>query len=201
MKLYKIKEIFFSLQGEGFHTGRPAIFCRFSGCNLRCSFCDTDHFGTDGNLGGEYSLKELVDVITSLWPKRDDCFIGEPFVVLTGGEPALQIDSNLIELLHKKGFYCAVETNGTLKLPPDIDWICVSPKVNSTLEVRSGNELKVVYPQPGLDLNELEDLKFDYFYIQPLNNETKYIKEVVDICFKNPKWRLSLQIHKIIGIP
>ncbi len=203
MKTYKIKEIFFSIQGEGFHTGRPAIFCRFSGCNLKCPFCDTNFYGTDGELGGEYILQELISTIKSLWPKRHGKFISNPFVVLTGGEPALQIDEPLIHNLHKEGFYIAVETNGTLELPENIDWICVSPKNQRNLKILKGNELKLVYPQEGIFIEYFEHMEFDYFFLQPMDNERikENTKKCIEICLNNPKWRLSLQIHKILGIP
>ncbi len=200
-KKYKIKEIFFSIQGEGFHTGRPAVFCRFSGCNLRCPFCDTDSLGTDGVRGGEYRLEDLVDIIVSLWPKSEKKFIGEPFVVLTGGEPALQLDSDLIHSLHQNGFLCAIETNGTLVLPKGLDWVCVSPKAKTELKVTKGDELKLVYPQRGIDIKKLEKLDFKYFFVQPIDNKQEFVKEAVEFCLKNPKWRLSLQIHKFINIP
>ncbi|GAB4336403.1 MAG: 7-carboxy-7-deazaguanine synthase [Calditrichia bacterium] len=210
--IYSVKEIFYSLQGEGFHSGRPAVFCRFSGCNLWngkkddqansiCTFCDTDFVGTDGEHGGKYaSPRELVQKINSLWPQgvAED----NKFVVLTGGEPLLQVDVPLIIELHAQGFYIAVETNGTQLPPPGLDWICVSPKMNAGIILTGGNELKLVYPQPGGDPAQFEDLEFEHFYLQPMDgpDREKNTRLAVEYCLRNPKWKLSLQTHKYLGI-
>jgi 7-carboxy-7-deazaguanine synthase len=206
--MYSIKEIYFTLQGEGFHTGRPAVFCRFSGCNLWsglekdrstaiCQFCDTDFWGIDGENGGKYQSKNLATLIENLW-KGDD----SPFVVFTGGEPLLQLDKKLIDEVHRKGFEIAIETNGTILPPDDIDWICVSPKANSKLVLKFGNELKLVYPQKNFDPSIFESLKFDHFFLQPMDGIEieKSTLECVNYCIKNPKWKLSLQTHKLMGI-
>ncbi|MBT35106.1 MAG: 7-carboxy-7-deazaguanine synthase [Rickettsiales bacterium] len=206
---YSVKEIYYTIQGEGHHTGRAAIFCRFSGCNLwsgkevdrkkaSCNFCDTDFIGTNGQGGGKFNTsKELVKNIISYWPVKT-----RPFVVLTGGEPMLQVDSNLIRELKTHNFEIAIETNGTLRVPRDIDWICVSPKSGTKLNQLSGDEIKIVYPQVGLDPKKYEGLKFKYFSLQPLDNKnkTKNINNTIKYCSKNPKWRVSLQTHKITGI-
>lgn len=206
--MYSIKEIYFTLQGEGFHTGRPAVFCRFSGCNLWsglekdrstaiCQFCDTDFWGIDGENGGKYQSENLATLIENLW-KGDD----SPFVVFTGGEPLLQLDKKLIDEVHRKGFEIAIETNGTILPPDDIDWICVSPKANSKLVLKFGNELKLVYPQNNFDPSIFESLKFDHFFLQPMDGIEieKSTLECVNYCIKNPKWKLSLQTHKLMGI-
>jgi 7-carboxy-7-deazaguanine synthase (Cx14CxxC type) len=216
--VYTIKEIFFSLQGEGAQTGRASIFCRFAGCNLWsgreqdrskavCNFCDTDFVGINGHLGGKYqSAQELSEVVKSLWPENAS---GIPYVICTGGEPLLQLDTLLIEAFHKEGFEVAVETNGTLPVPPGIDWVCVSPKGNSEIVVTNGNELKLVYPQHHAHPEHFGELSFDYFYLQPLDESglksliTKsndYVREAIKYCTENPQWRLSLQTHKILGI-
>lgn len=209
---YSVKEIFYTLQGEGTHAGRPAVFCRFSGCNLWsgreadrasavCKFCDTDFVGTDGELGGKYSdSNSLAQMIDSLWPAT---YAPSKFVVFTGGEPLLQLDAALIDSVHRCGFEIAIETNGTLPVPPGIDWVCVSPKIGSELQVRKGNELKVVVPQDGQSLSAYESLAFDHFYVQPMDgplaeSNTRF---AIDICRKNPKWKLSLQTHKLLQIP
>ena len=206
---YKIKEIYYTLQGEGFHTGQAAIFCRFTGCNLWsgreedrhkaiCQFCDTDFVGMDGELGGRYSAKSLVEVIRSLWPDpSSSCF-----VVFTGGEPALQLDAELIEELHEHNCFVAIETNGTLKLPNGIDWICMSPKAGSNVIIRSGNELKLVFPQEAMMPDKFEDWSFEHLYLQPMDSEeveenTRYAVKYIR---SNPKWKLSIQTHKILGI-
>ena len=175
---YSVKEIFYTLQGEGTHAGRPAVFCRFAGCNLWtgreedrssavCKFCDTDFVGTDGTLGGKFAeAEDLAKVISSLWPVPS---LKNRFVVLTGGEPSLQVDDSLVDGLHAEGFEIAIETNGTLLPPKGIDWICVSPKQGSTLALKKGSELKLVYPQRGLDPAELENLEFDHFLLQPMD--------------------------------
>ncbi len=206
--MYSIKEIYFTLQGEGFHTGRPAVFCRFSGCNLWsglekdrstaiCQFCDTDFWGIDGENGGKYQSENLATLIENLW-KGDD----SPFVVFTGGEPLLQLDKKLIDEVHRKGFEIAIETNGTILPPDNIDWICVSPKANSKLVLKFGNELKLVYPQNNFDPSIFESLKFDHFFLQPMDGIEieKSTLECVNYCIKNPKWKLSLQTHKLMGI-
>lgn len=210
---YSVKEIFYSLQGEGFHAGRPAVFCRFTGCNLWsgreadrpdsvCSFCDTDFVGTDGTEGGKYATAgELAEKIVHFRPQAENMPV-RPFVVFTGGEPLLQLDSELTAVLHRKGFEIAVETNGTV-LPPDgIDWLCVSPKAGTDLIVRSGQELKLVFPQPGIDPEQLVCLDFQHFFLQPLSGT--HFKEnarlAVEYVLGHPQWRLSLQIHKTLHI-
>jgi len=209
---YKIKEIYYTLQGEGAHTGRPAVFCRFTGCNLWsgreedrskaiCQFCDTDFWGTDGENGGRYSAVELAEKIAELW--EAGLSKGTPYVVCTGGEPLLQLDKLIVEALHQKGFEIAIETNGT-KLPPEgIDWICVSPKAGAEVILKNGNEMKLVFPQPGAEPHLFEDLDFEHFFIQPMDgpNTAENTKLAIDFCLKNPKWRLSLQTHKLLNIP
>ena len=208
---YAVKEVFKTLQGEGALTGRAAVFCRFSGCNLwsgreedrpnaTCTFCDTDFVGTDGHLGGRFSdAEELATVIARVW--GDD--IQNRFVVLTGGEPLLQVDDDLIAALHRHGFMIAVETNGTIRPPSGIDWVCVSPKARASLVVKEGDELKLVYPQEGLLPDGLEDLSFRHFWLQPRDgaNRTSNTAAAVAYCLEHPRWRLSLQTHKLIGIP
>ena len=209
---YSVKEIFYTLQGEGAHAGRPAVFCRFAGCNLWtgresdrasavCQFCDTDFVGTDGEMGGKFATADqLVDVVDSLWQTD---YPASKFVVLTGGEPLLQLDAALIDALHARGFVIALETNGTLPVPPGVDWICVSPKMGSTLVQRSGNELKVVVPQLGQDLHRYEELAFEHFYLQPMDSPTaaQNTQRAIDHCKRHPKWKLSVQTHKILQIP
>lgn len=209
---YSVKELFYTLQGEGAQTGRPSVFCRFNGCNLwsglekdraaaQCNFCDTDFVGTDGNGGGKFkSADDLALAAQQIWPrtKNND---GSPYIVCTGGEPLLQLDVDLIKAFQKAGFEVAVETNGTIAAPKELDWVCVSPKVLHKLVQRSGNELKLVYPQDNVQPEDVEHLNFDHFLLQPLNEDgSDYTMDVVDYCKKNPKWRLSLQTHKIIGI-
>lgn len=208
--MYTIKEIFYTLQGEGARAGRPAVFCRFAGCNLWnglesgrseavCKFCDTDFIGTNGSLGGKYKIAEdLAVLIDSQWPQG----YGYKYVVLTGGEPLLQVDSNLIDELHRFGFEVAVETNGTIEAPEGIDWICVSPKSNAKVLQLSGNELKLVYPQLDASPKIFENMTFDYFYLQPMDglDQMNNIQLTIEYCRNNPKWRLSLQTHKTIGI-
>jgi|TARA_B100001093_G_scaffold119710_1_gene112381 7-carboxy-7-deazaguanine synthase (Cx14CxxC type) len=208
--IYSVKEIYFTLQGEGFHTGKQAVFCRFSGCNLWsgqekdrkkaiCNFCDTDFIGTDGVNGSKYiSADQLSDKIEEVWGK----FTGEKFVVFTGGEPLLQLDSALIDTLHNRGFKIAVETNGTLLPPENIDWICVSPKRGAKFKLKYGNELKLVYPQEAFSPDQFKDLKFDHFFLQPMDGKDlqRNILQSVSYCIENPLWRLSLQTHKIMGI-
>lgn len=208
---YSIKEIFYTLQGEGAQAGRPAVFCRFSGCNLWsgreadrataiCQFCDTDFVGTDGVLGGKYDVPSLVRAIDRLWPAA---YPASKYVVFTGGEPTLQLDQALIEGVHAAGFEAAIETNGTLPVPAGVDWICVSPKMGSTLQVRAGSELKVVIPQAGQNLSEYETLAFRHFFVQPMDGPEleRNTKLAIDVCKQNPKWKLSLQTHKLLQIP
>jgi 7-carboxy-7-deazaguanine synthase (Cx14CxxC type) len=208
--MYSVKEIFYTLQGEGARAGRPAVFCRFAGCNLWnglesgrseavCKFCDTDFIGTDGTLGGKYkTAKELATLINGQWPKSHKF----KYVVLTGGEPLLQVDDNLIEQLHSLGFEIAVETNGTIQAPAGIDWICVSPKSNSKILQVSGNELKLVYPQLDADPKLFEKMSFSYFYLQPMDGLSKRnnTKSAIDYCQQNPRWNLSIQTHKLLNI-
>lgn len=210
---YSIKEVFYSLQGEGFHAGRPAIFCRFSNCNLWtgreqdraqaiCQFCDTDFIGTDGQNGGRFkTAQDLVDHLLQFWPDSNI----QPFTVLTGGEPLMQVDDALVAALHGANFEIAVETNGTKPAPAGIDWICMSPKANTDIVLTQGNELKLVYPQPNLMPSAVADLDFDYFYLQPMadtntNLNQNHTKMALDYCLKHPKWHLSLQTHKFLGI-
>ena len=208
---YSVKEIYFTLQGEGYHTGRPAVFIRFSGCNLWtghekdrsgaiCDWCDTDFVGTNGINGGKFSVKEIINIINSQWKGN---VLSDPYVVCTGGEPLLQMDEALIKAIHKAGFEIGLETNGTMIPPDGIDWICVSPKANADLILKNGNELKVVYPQCGMNPRVHEKLKFDHFYIQPMDgiNQTENIKRSEKFVLDHPKWKLSLQTHKILGIP
>tara|TARA_B100001996_G_scaffold297844_1_gene238244 strand:- start:77 stop:706 length:630 start_codon:yes stop_codon:yes gene_type:complete len=209
--MYKIKEIFLTKQGEGYHTGRKSVFIRFSGCNLWsglekdrhkaiCNWCDTDFIGTDGINGGSYSLNEVIKIVCELWPINND---EKPFVVCTGGEPLLQLDQFFVDEIHKNGFEIAVETNGTC-LPPDkIDWICVSPKNNTNLIIKNGDELKFVYPQSNFEPQQFENFNFNHFFIQPMDgiNYNKNIKMSKKFIEKNPKWKLSLQTHKILGFP
>jgi len=208
---YSVKEIYYTLQGEGYHTGRPAVFIRFSGCNLWtghendrsgaiCNWCDTDFVGTNGINGGKLSAEEVINTINSLWIGNVQT---EPYVVCTGGEPLLQMDESLIEAIHKAGFEIGLETNGTMIPPDGIDWICVSPKTNADLVLKNGNELKVVYPQCGMNPRMHEKLKFDHFYIQPMDgiDQKNNIKRSKKFVLDHPKWKLSLQTHKILGIP
>lgn len=208
-KTYKVKEIFYTLQGEGYHSGRAAVFCRFAGCNLWsgqekdrataiCKFCDTDFWGTDGELGGKYEATELASTINGLF-KGDS----KKFVVCTGGEPALQLDETLIEALHGYGFEIAIETNGTIPLAAGIDWVCVSPKADTEILVKSGNELKLVYPQLENAPDQFESLQFKHYYLQPLDDGNKLmnVAACVDYCKEYPKWKLSMQMHKEAGIP
>ncbi len=207
---YTVKEIFYTLQGEGAHTGRPAVFCRFAGCNLwsgreedrataTCQFCDTDFVGTDGTDGGKYAAAELADRIAALWPPENT---RQRFVVCTGGEPLLQMDTPLIEALHKRGFEIAVETNGTVLPPAGLDWICVSPKAGAPLKLTHGHELKVVVPQDNLDPRSFEGLDFRYFSVQPMDgpNIEDNLRLATAFCLSYPLWRLSLQTHKTLGI-
>ena len=207
---YSVKEIYLTIQGEGFHTGKHAVFCRFSGCNLWtglekdrknaiCNFCDTDFVGTDGVNGSKYANTELLaNKIDKVWDKN----LNEKFVVFTGGEPLLQLDKPLVDLLHKKKFKVAIETNGTILPPENIDWICVSPKQGADFNLKYGNELKLVYPQKGLEPKNFKHLDFDHFFLQPMDGKDlqRNILQSVSYCIENPLWRLSLQTHKIMGI-
>ena len=209
---YTVKEIFYTLQGEGTHAGRPAVFCRFAGCNLWngreedraqavCRFCDTDFVGHDGTLGGKFdSAEALAQRVASVWPAHSPA---QRFTVLTGGEPLLQVDPALIEALHSAGFEVAVETNGTVAAPAGLDWICVSPKAGAPLVQMRGDELKVVVPQDGLDLDALARLPFTHRRLQPMDGPARLAntEQAVQYCMQHPQWRLSLQTHKYIGIP
>lgn len=210
---YRVKEIFYSLQGEGYHSGRPAVFCRFAACNLWsgkeadrqktiCKFCDTNFAGIDGSEGGVYeNAADLAEKIVQLWTEKNDKF-AHPFVVCTGGEPLLQLDEKLIAALHKESFEIAVETNGTIVAPPGIDWICVSPKAGAELVQDCGHELKLVYPQPGAEPEEYIDLDFKYFFLQPLDSPDykETARKTLEYVLAHPQWRLGLQLHKILGI-
>ena len=207
---YAVKEVFMTLQGEGAQAGRAAVFCRFAGCNLWsgreqdrqgaiCRFCDTDFVGTDGTLGGRYASAEaLADAISGQWSGRDL----DRFTVLTGGEPLLQLDTALIAALHERGFAIAVETNGTIAPPDGLDWICVSPKAGAELVIRAGDELKLVYPQDGASPDDFADLSFTRFSLQPMDGPEirENTARTIDYCLRHPKWRLSLQTHKTLGI-
>jgi 7-carboxy-7-deazaguanine synthase (Cx14CxxC type) len=209
---YSVKEIFYTLQGEGAQAGRPAVFCRFSGCNLWtgresdrasavCQFCDTDFVGTDGERGGKFAeAAQLADVIDSLWPASH---APSKYVVFTGGEPLLQLDAALIEAMHARGFEIAIETNGTIPVPEGVDWVCVSPKFGSELKVKRGSELKLVIPQLGQRLSDYEGLDFRHFFLQPMDGPQAEANTrlAIDTCKANPKWRLSLQTHKLLQIP
>jgi 7-carboxy-7-deazaguanine synthase (Cx14CxxC type) len=244
--MYAVKEIFYTLQGEGAHTGRAAVFCRFAGCNLWsgreadrasaiCQFCDTAFADTDGPGGGKFANpEELAGAVEEKWlagaagkatadpstsllarsasssaqddkseVKRRDCEDGKPFVVCTGGEPLLQIDEPLIDALHAHGFEIAVETNGTIAAPQGLDWICVSPKAGATLMQRTGDELKLVYPQPGAEPLAFEALSFRHFFLQPMDGPFRdaNTQAALQYCLDHPRWRLSLQTHKLLGIP
>lgn len=208
--MYTVKEMFYTLQGEGAHAGRPSVFCRFSGCNLWsgrekdrdkaiCDFCDTDFVGTDGQNGGKFrTATELAAKIASFWPTPE----GTPFVVFTGGEPALQLDSELVEAVHAKGFEIAIETNGTKPLPSGIDWVCVSPKSDAEVIITQGHELKLVYPQLKAMPERFADMTFKHFYLQPLDDsqQGRNTQACIDYCMRHPQWKLSLQTHKITGI-
>ncbi len=207
---YQVKEIFYTLQGEGLNAGRAAVFCRFAGCNLwsgresdravaRCTFCDTDFVGTVGTLGGRHECADtLADTIAGCWTGDG----GRPLVVLTGGEPLLQVDAPLIDALHARGFEIAVETNGTIVAPEGLDWICVSPKAGNEVVQRRGHELKVVVPQTALDLTAMEDWDFRHFLLQPMDNAlaADNSRWAIDWCMRHPRWRLSVQTHKAVGI-
>lgn len=210
MNVYQIKELFYTLQGEGAQSGRPAVFCRFTGCNLWsgreedrskaiCQFCDTDFRGTDGQNGGRYTAAQLVAQLNALWPQST---AAHRYVVCTGGEPLLQLDAPLIEALHAAGWEVAVETNGTIAAPDGIDWICVSPKAGTELLLTQGHELKLVYPQLGAEPERYQHLAFTYFYLQPMDSpqQADNTRACLQYCLANPQWRMSLQTHKILGI-
>lgn len=212
---YAVKEIFYTLQGEGGQAGRPAVFCRFAGCNLwsglerdrataQCRFCDTDFVGTDGQNGGKFADAEALAVaIAAQWPEAEPG--ADALVVFTGGEPCLQLDAALLDAVSVQGFETAIETNGTLPVPTQIDWICVSPKPESALVQQAGHELKFVYPQETLSPEQFEHLDFEHFFLQPMDVDDEAmrwhnIQAAIAYCLQNPQWRLSLQTHKIIGL-
>jgi 7-carboxy-7-deazaguanine synthase len=224
---YRVKEIFYTLQGEGMRVGRPAVFCRFTSCNLWtgrerdrhraiCQFCDTDFVGTDGAGGGVFrTAADLAAAVAACWapglrptspgpsdPRPAEAAAGRKYVVCTGGEPLLQLDSGAVDALHAQGFEVAIETNGTRAAPDGINWICVSPKAGTTLLLRSGDELKLVYPQPGAEPERFEDLPFGEFLLQPMDGPdlAANTAAAVQYCLQHPRWRLSLQTHKILGI-
>jgi len=207
---YAVKEAFLTLQGEGVQSGSRAVFLRFAGCNLwsgreqdraaaQCNFCDTDFVGTDGEGGGKFgSAAELADHVAALWGEAD-----EPLVVITGGEPMLQLDAALVEALHERGFRVAVESNGTLPAVAGIDWLCISPKAGTEVVQRHGDELKLVWPQPGIDPAELERWGFRHFLVQPMDcaDGKAATEAAIALAMERPKWRLSLQAHKVVGLP
>ena len=211
MTIYKIKEIFLTKQGEGYHTGRKSVFIRFSGCNLWsgmekdrdkaiCNWCDTDFVGTDGLNGGKYSIDQIAKLVWDLWPSN---ILEPPYIVCTGGEPLLQLDQFFVDEMHRNGFEIAIETNGTCIPPNKIDWICVSPKNNADLVLKTGDELKFVYPQSNFSPQQFEKFNFNHFFIQPMDGthydrNEKMSKEFIK---KNPHWKLSLQTHKLLGFP
>jgi len=209
---YAVKEIFYTLQGEGANTGRPAVFCRFAGCNLwsghepdrataACRFCDTDFVGIDGPGGDRFASSEaLSKAVAAAWPASE---AASRFVVCTGGEPLLQLDAPLIESLHAEGFTIAIETNGTQPGLDGIDWVCVSPKAGAELVLRQGHELKLIYPQAGIDPESLQGLPFTHFFLQPMDgpDRLRNTQLAVQYCLEHPRWRLSLQTHKLLGIP
>ena len=211
MTMYKIKEIFLTKQGEGYHTGRKSVFIRFSGCNLWsgmekdrdkaiCNWCDTDFVGTNGLNGGKYSIDQIAKLVWDLWPAN---ILEAPYIVCTGGEPLLQLDQFFVDEMHRNGFEIAIETNGTCIPPNKIDWICVSPKNNTDLVLKTGDELKFVYPQSNFSPQQFEKFNFNHFFIQPMDGthydrNEKMSKEFIK---KNPYWKLSLQTHKLLGFP
>jgi 7-carboxy-7-deazaguanine synthase (Cx14CxxC type) len=211
---YAVKEIFYTLQGEGAQTGRPAVFCRFSGCNLwtgreedrataTCRFCDTEFVGTDGAGGGRFASSEaLAEAVAQHWPEAAGRAAAR-FVVCTGGEPLLQLDDPLVDAFHRAGFEVAVETNGTRPAPRGVDWLCVSPKAGADLVLQAGHELKLVYPQEGADPDQFTHLDFRCFYLQPMDGllREQNTRRAVRYCLDHPRWRLSLQTHKLLGIP
>lgn len=208
--MYSIKEIFYTLQGEGLRAGRPAVFCRFAGCNLWtgreqdrqhavCRFCDTDFVGTEGSGGGKFrGAADLAWAVATFWPAGE----GHRYVVLTGGEPLLQVDGPLVDALHAEGFEIALETNGTLPAPPGIDWICVSPKAGADWIQRTGSELKLVYPQLGLMPEAIELTGFDHYLLQPMDGPSvaQNTRDAIEHCQAHPGWRLSIQTHKVLEI-
>ncbi len=219
---YTVKEIFYTLQGEGANAGRPAVFVRFAGCNLwsgreadragaRCRFCDTDFLGMDGPGGGRYKAAELADRVASAWPGSrelagenvDPADPGRPFVVCTGGEPLLQVDAELVAAFKDRGFEVAIETNGSIAVPPGIDWVCVSPKAGAETIVREGDELKFVFPQSGADPASFERWEFRHFFLQPMDGpeRVRNTELAIGYCLTHPRWRLSVQMHKVIGLP
>lgn len=207
---YSVKEIFYTLQGEGANAGTPAVFCRFAGCNLwsgreqdragaTCDFCDTDFVGTDGTGGGKFETADaLAEAVAREWRSGG----AHRFVVCTGGEPLLQLDAALVDALHARGFRVAIETNGTLEAPAGIDWVCVSPKAGAPLKLGRGDELKLVYPQERARPEDFESLSFEHFFLQPKDGPARdaNTKSAIDYCMAHPRWRLSLQSHKIVGI-
>ena len=209
--MYSVKEIFYTLQGEGANAGTPAVFCRFAGCNLWsgreadrtgavCDFCDTDFVGTDGAGGGRFADAEaLADAVASAWPDRSG---RHRFVVCTGGEPLLQLDRAAVEALHARGFRVAIETNGTLAAPAGIDWVCVSPKAGAPVVITAGDELKLVFPQSQARPERFEHLAFTHFFLQPMDGPARAAntRDAIDYCLAHPRWRLSIQSHKVIGI-
>ena len=211
---YAVKEIFYTLQGEGAQAGRAAVFCRFAGCNLWsgresdraaavCTFCDTDFVGTDGQNGGKFaSADALADAVAARWPGGVAGAAGRPYVVCTGGEPLLQLDDALVEAFHARGFEVAVETNGTQPAPAGLDWICVSPKADAPLLLTAGDELKLVYPQPRALPERFAGLAFDHFFLQPMDGPERlaHTRAATDYCMAHPQWRLGVQMHKIVGI-
>lgn len=211
---YAVKEIFYTLQGEGAQAGRPAVFCRFAACNLwtgreadrataTCRFCDTEFVGTDGPGGGRFeSAAALAAAVAAAWPRGADAR-SRPLVVCTGGEPLLQLDDAAVAALHAAGFEVAVETNGTQPAPPGIDWTCVSPKAGAPLALTTGDELKLVYPQEGAEPERYRGLGFRHFFLQPMDGPAlaEHTARAVDYCLRHPEWRLSLQTHKLLGIP
>jgi 7-carboxy-7-deazaguanine synthase len=215
---YAVKEIFYTLQGEGAQAGRAAVFCRFAGCNLWsgreadraeaiCRFCDTDFAGVEGEGDGRFeAAEELAEAIEQKWPadsRQPSSGLDRRFVVCTGGEPLLQLDAMLIAALHGRGFEIAVESNGTIAAPEGVDWLCVSPKAGAELKQRSGDELKLVFPQLGVDPAEFESLAFRHFFLQPMDGPSReaYTGLALRYCLDHPQWRLSLQTHKLLGIP
>ena len=211
---YAVKEIFYTLQGEGANTGRPAVFCRFAGCNLWtgreedranaiCTFCDTDFLGTNGPGGGKFATAEaLASAVAATWPASTSPR-ARRFVVCTGGEPLLQLDEPLVQALHGQGFEIAIETNGTQLPPPGIDWICMSPKAGAPLILTHGQELKLVFPQKGAEPERFENLDFQHFFLQPMDSpqRERNTQLATRYCLEHPQWRLSLQTHKLLGIP
>lgn len=208
---YQVKEIYYTLQGEGARTGRAAVFLRFAGCNLWsglerdraravCQFCDTDFVGIDGPAGGRFdNTQSLARAVREKWPESEP---GKPYVVCTGGEPLLQLDEALVDALHAQGFEVGIETNGTLEPPRDVDWICMSPKANADLILTHGNELKLIFPQAGAPPERYAGLAFDHFFLQPMDSPEREAntRAATEYCLAHPQWRLSLQTHKLIGI-